>query len=219
MKVILNQDVVNLGELGDVRDVANGYARNFLFPRKLALAFNQKTVGFFEHRKVEIEDLKANKRSASAGLKEKIEAEEIVVDLPAGQNGKLYGAVTGHSIADELLKKGIEIDRKKIEVPGHSIKSVGNYKILIRLYEKDEATLRLAIHGHEVKSEVKAEEAPRQRRRRYEAEDGSGSAESVERPQLTPEEDRAAQAAAFEAAINAPPRPQRKPRREDHDRF
>jgi large subunit ribosomal protein L9 len=214
MKVILNQDVPNLGELGDVRDVAAGYARNFLFPRNFA--FNQKAIALFERRKTEIDDLRATKRSASASLKDRIEAEEIVVDVPAGQNGKLYGAVTGHSIADELAKKGIEIDRKRIEIPGRSIKSVGNYKILVRLYEKEEATLRLAVHGHEVKSEAKAEdEAPRPRRRRFE-ERQEGEAE---RPQLTPEEDRAAQAAAFEAAVNAPPRPQRKPRREDRDRF
>jgi len=221
MKVILNQDVPNLGELGDVKDVAAGYARNYLLPRNFAMLFNQRTTAFFERRKNEIEELRANKRAGSASLKERIEAEEIVVDVPAGQSGKLYGAVTAQIIVDELGKKGIQIERKKIEVPGHAIKSVGSYKVVVRLYEKDEATLHLVVKGHEVKSEAKAEDAPRPRRRRYESEDGSGSpgAEGVERPQLTPEEDRAAQAAAFEAAVNAPPRPQRKPRREDRERF
>jgi len=208
MKVILNNDVPNLGELGDVKEVAMGYARNFLFPRNLAYAFNQKTAQLFERRKTEIEELKAAKRMASASLKEKLEAEEISVTVPAGTNGKLYGAVTGHTVADELLKKGIEIDRKKIEVPGRSIKSVGSYKILVRLYDKEEATVRLVVIGSEVKAETH-EESPRpQRRRRSEEQDR-------ERPQLTPEEDAAAQAAAFEAAVNAPPRPQRRPRRED----
>jgi large subunit ribosomal protein L9 len=169
MRVILNQDVPNLGELGDVKDVAAGYARNFLFPRSLAFAHNAKSVAQFEKRKAEIEALKTAKRSASAGLKDKLEAEELVLTLPAGANGKLYGAVTGHAIADELLKKGIEVDRKRIEVPGHSIKSVGTYKIAIRLYEKDEATLRVAVQGQAVKVEAK-EEAPKPRRRRYEEE-------------------------------------------------
>ncbi len=168
MKVILNNDVPNLGELGDVKDVAAGYARNFLFPRSLAYLFNAKTAGLFQKRQAEIEALKGAKRQASLSLKEKLEAEEISITLPAGANGKLYGAVTGHSIGDELLKKGIEIDRKKIEVPGRSIKSVGNYKVIVRLYEKDEATIKLAIHGQPVKSE-KTEEAQRpQRRRRFE---------------------------------------------------
>jgi large subunit ribosomal protein L9 len=168
MKVILNQDVPNLGELGDIKEVAPGYARNFLFPRSLAFVHNAKSMVLFEKRKAEIEAIKASNRSASAGLKEKIEAEDFNLSLPAGSNGKLYGAVTGHNIADELLKKGIEIDRKRIEVPGRSIKSVGSYKIAIRLYEKDEAILRLVIAGHAVKSSEPKEEAPKPRRRRSE---------------------------------------------------
>ena len=127
MKVILNQDVPNLGELGDIKEVAPGYARNYLFPRNLAFLFTQKTKALFEKRTSEIEALKAAKRNDSASLREKLEAEEIAITVPAGQNGKLYGAVTNATIYDELLKKGIEIDRKKIEVPGRSIKSVGNY--------------------------------------------------------------------------------------------
>lgn len=180
MKVILNQDVPNLGELGDVKDVASGYARNFLFPRNLAMAHNAKTVGLFEKRKAEIEALKASKRAASAGLKEKIEATELTLVLPAGANGKLYGAVTGHNIADELAKKGIEIDRKKIEVPGRAIKSVGNYKILVKLYEKDEATLHVAIQGQPVKVEPKEESAPKPRRRRNEEEASAQDASQEE---------------------------------------
>lgn len=169
MRVILNQDVPNLGELGDVKDVAAGYARNFLFPRNFALAFNKKTQGLFEKRQAEIESLKTQKRQASMGLKEKLEAEEIVVAVPAGQNGKLYGAVTNASVYDELLKKGIDVDRKKIEVPGRSIKSVGNYKVVVRLYEKDEAIIRLVVQAAEVKAEERsADESPRPRRERRE---------------------------------------------------
>ena len=197
MKVILNQDVPNLGELGDVKDVAAGYARNFLFPRNFALAFTPKAVALFEKRAAEIEALKAAKRLSSTSLKEKIEADEIVISVTAGQNGKLYGAVTNATIYDELLKKGIEIDRKKIEVPGRSLKSVGNYKILIHLYEKEEATLRVQIQGVEVKAEEKTgEEAPRPRRerreRRHSEEDDSPEAQMrafLASQGLEPEED------------------------------
>ncbi len=192
MKVILNQDVPNLGEIGDVKEVAPGYARNFLLPRDLAIVYNARSVQLFEHRKNEILAIKEEKRKASASLKERIEAEELSVTMPAGANGKLYGAVTNATVADELLKKGLEIDRKKIEVPGRSIKSVGNYKIDIHLYDKEEAVLRLIVLGQEVKAE-KAEEGEqpkKQRQRKPRAE----SAEPV-----TDEE----QAAAFEAAVNA----------------
>ncbi len=182
MRVILNQDVPNLGELGDVKDVAPGYARNFLFPRNFAFAFNKKTQALFEKRQAEIEAMKAAKRQSSASLKEKLEAEELVVAVPAGKNGKLYGAVTNATVYDELLKKGIEIDRKKIEVPGRSIKSVGSYKVLIHLYEKEEATLRLLVQGVEVKAEEKTGEEvqkPRRERRerRHSEEDDSPEAQ------------------------------------------
>jgi large subunit ribosomal protein L9 len=198
MKVILNQDVPNLGELGDVKDVAAGYARNFLFPRNFALAFTPKAVALFEKRAAEIEALKAAKRLSSTSLKEKIEADEIVIAVTAGQNGKLYGAVTNATIYDELLKKGIEIDRKKIEVPGRSLKSVGTYKVLIHLYEKEEATLRVQIQGVEVKAEENrsADESPKPRRerreRRHSEEDDSPEAQMrafLASQGLEPEED------------------------------
>lgn len=193
MKVILNQDVPSLGEVGDIKDVAPGYARNYLFPRGMAFICTDRTIALFEKRKAEIEALKVGKRQASLSLKEKLEAEELVISMPAGANGKLYGAVTGATVADELLKKGIEVDRKRIEVPGRSIKSVGNYKVLVRLYEKEEATIRLAIAGHEVKTESASsgEDKPRRERvRRQRVEEAEPT---------TPEE----QAAAFEAAIAA----------------
>ncbi len=192
MKIILNQDVPNLGEIGDVKDVAPGYARNFLLPRDLAVVYNTKSVGLFAKKKNEIDAIKEAKRLSSSSLREKLEAEELSLSMPAGANGKLYGAVNNAMIADELLKKGIEVDRKKIEVPGRAIKSVGSYKILVHLYEKEEAVIRLAIAGHEVKAE-KTDESDQPRKQRVR----KARVEAAE--PVTDEE----QAAAFEAAINA----------------
>lgn len=158
MKVILNNDVPNLGELGDVKEVAVGYARNFLLPRGLAFPYNQKVVAMFEKRKAEIEELRSKKRLESSDLKTRLEAEEISLVLPAGANGKLYGAVNNASVADEFLKRGLSVDRKKIELPGRVIKSVGNYKVSIRLYEKEEAVVKLIIRGQSDK-EARAESA------------------------------------------------------------
>jgi large subunit ribosomal protein L9 len=165
MKIILNQDVANLGEMGDIKDVASGYARNFLFPRKFALPHNARTVALFEKRKAEIEAHKQEKRSASSSLRERIEAEELVLDMPAGSNGKLFGAVTSQTIYDELVKKGISIDRKKIDIPDKTLKSVGNYKVAIHLYEKEEATLKVVVKAHEVKRTEPAHAEPRRGRR------------------------------------------------------
>ncbi|MGD9938209.1 MAG: 50S ribosomal protein L9 [Clostridia bacterium] len=179
MKVILNHDVPNLGELGDVKDVAAGYARNFLLPRGLVYPYSPATIAMFAKRKAEIEVRKAEKRASSQDLKTRLEAEELVLDMPAGQNGKLFGAVSNASIADELLKAGISIDRKKIDVPGRVIKSVGNYKITIRLYEKEEATVRIVVKGHiERPKNVPVAPDHQQRKRRHEEQPASTPADA-----------------------------------------
>ena len=106
MKVILNKDLATLGEVGDVKDVARGYARNYLFPRGIALPYTPKIIKMFEARKEEIEAHKAKKRADSLGLKERLENLEISIAMPAGANGKLYGSVTSQTVCDELAKLG-----------------------------------------------------------------------------------------------------------------
>lgn len=151
MKVILNVDVKSLGEEGDVKNVANGYFRNFLGPRNLAVPYNDATVAVFESRKAEIEARKEQKRKDSESLKEKLEALELEVVMPSGKNGKLFGAVTTQVIVDLLSKHGFEIERKRIDIPGLTIKSVGNYHFSIRLYEAQNAEMKIAVKGQEDK--------------------------------------------------------------------
>jgi large subunit ribosomal protein L9 len=166
MKVILNKDLSTLGEEGDVKDVAKGYARNFLFPRGIALPYTDSTVKLFESRKEEIEARKAEKRKDASGLKEKLEALELVITMPAGANGKLYGAVTGQTIADEFAKQGSQIERKRIELAGTSFKSVGKYKVTVKLYESAAAEITVTVQGHveEAKTPSASNRPPRRRR-------------------------------------------------------
>jgi large subunit ribosomal protein L9 len=152
MKVILNVDVKSLGEEGDVKNVANGYARNFLLPRNLAVPYNDATVLIFEARKAEIEARKDQKRKDSASLKEKLESVNLDLSMPAGSNGKLYGAVTNNVVADALAKLGFEIERKRIEIPGLTIKSVGNYHATIRLYEAQVAEIKISVKSQDVEN-------------------------------------------------------------------
>ena len=149
MKVILNSDVKHLGEEGDVKIVANGYARNYLFPRNLALPYNDVTVAYFETRKEEIEAKKAQKRADCASLKEKLDAHVVHIIMPAGPNGKLYGAVTNLTVAEELAKEGFEIERKRIDIPGLTIKNVGKYVAHIRLYESAVAEVAIDVVAQE----------------------------------------------------------------------
>lgn len=170
MKVILNKDLVPLGEEGDVRDVAKGYARNFLFPRGIALPYTERTVKLFESRKEEIDARKRDKRKDAAGIKEKLEALDLVITMPAGANGKLYGAVTGQTVADELTKLGFSFERKRIELAGNSFKNVGKYKVTVKLYESASADIALTIQGQAIKTETRAAPPAKGRHRRGEAE-------------------------------------------------
>lgn len=151
MKVILNEDVKYLGEMGDVKNVARGYFRNYLSPRGLAVIYCAESVAYFEGKKAEIEARKAQKRAESASLKDKLEALEVVITMPAGNNGKLYGAVTNQTVANFYAANGFEIERKKIEIQGLTIKNVGSYTIKIHLYESTVAEVKLVVKAQEDK--------------------------------------------------------------------
>jgi large subunit ribosomal protein L9 len=163
MKVILNKDLATLGEEGDVKDVAKGYARNYLFPRGIALPYTERIIKLFESRKGEIEARKEEKRKDAAGIREKLESLEISITMPAGANGKLYGAVTSQTVADELAKQGYQIERKRIELLGNSFKNVGKYKVTVKLYESAAAEITLTVLGQAIKTETS--ESPARGRR------------------------------------------------------
>ncbi|MDR2731357.1 MAG: 50S ribosomal protein L9 [Treponema sp.] len=180
MKVILNKDLSTLGEEGDVKDVAKGYARNYLFPRGIALPYTPQTVKLFESRKAEIETRKEQKRKDAMGLKEKLESIELSITMPAGANGKLYGAVTNQTISDELAKKGFQVERKRIEIQGNSFKNVGKYKALVKLYENQSVEISIIIIAQEIKTE--SPQPKPQRRSRRDASAGTASSANAEKP-------------------------------------
>ena len=188
MKVILNKDLSTLGEEGDVKDVARGYARNYLFPRGIALPYTPQTVKLFEARKGEIEERKAKKRNDALGLKERLESMEISVTMPAGANGRLYGAVTSQTVADELAKQGLQIERKRIDLAGTSIKSVGKYKVVIKLYESSAAEVTVNVMGQEIRTETRSASSTRPGRRRRDFERTQEAAAPREAEEQTAQE-------------------------------
>jgi large subunit ribosomal protein L9 len=145
MKVILNQDIENLGEEGDICEVARGYARNYLIPRNMVLQFNDRNKAIIESRREAINARKEEKRKAAQSARERIESEEMVLTMPAGRNKKLFGSVTPQTIASELEKWGIYVEKKRIEIPENTIKTIGNFKVSVKLYEEEEATLSVAV--------------------------------------------------------------------------
>ena len=158
MEVILKEDVANLGHRGDLVKVADGYGRNFLLPRKLAL---QATVA----NKAVIEQMKASAARRSAA--EKVQAEELLAKLQplalaftrkAGENGQLFGSVTSADIAAELAAKGFDVDRRKIHL-AEPLKSLGEYSVAIKLHREVSAHVKVEVVGEAAEAEESAAKA------------------------------------------------------------
>ena len=162
MKIILNNDVIHLGEEGDVVTVKDGYARNYLLPTGAAVIYNKANAAMFKQRAEQIAKRKAEKRAASASLKERLDNVTISLVVTAGESGKLFGSVTSQMVQEALLKEGFEIEKKKLDVPTHAIKMTGTYHIVAHLYENEKANITLNVLSEaEVKAAAKkaAEEA------------------------------------------------------------
>ena len=199
MKIILIQDVPNLGEEGDICEVANGYGRNYLLPKKFAVLFSKQNNAIIESRREAIEKRKEDKRVAAQGLKERLESEEISITMPAGESGKLFGSVTNATIAEYLEKKGIEVERKRIEVPSHNIKLTGNYEVKVKLYDQQTAIVKLEIKGeNQGKEAAVAADEPK---KKAEKEEKKAAEESSEAPaEEAPVEEAPAEEAPAEEA-------------------
>jgi large subunit ribosomal protein L9 len=186
VKIIMSQDVINIGEEGDICEVSPGYARNYLFPQKMAVPYNKNNLNILGQRMRIIEKRKEEKRVQAQGVKEQMQKEEIVFMMPAGDNGKLFGSITNGNVAEELHKRGFSIEKKKIDVPDHHLKSVGEYNVTIHLYGNEEAVIKVSIKALETAQEQKAEgktakgERTRQRAKRQTKEKISGDKNAQE---------------------------------------
>ncbi|MDD2352347.1 MAG: 50S ribosomal protein L9 [Candidatus Caldatribacteriota bacterium] len=149
MKVILKENIDNIGYVGDVVDVSRGYARNYLFARGLAMEYNDGNLKSIEHLKQK-EYEKRNREIVNAKeLAEKINKINLTFQVKAGKDGKLFGSVTNKDIAASLAENHqIEIDRKKIE---HSdpLKKIGNYQVTIHLHQEVDANLKVQVAAEE----------------------------------------------------------------------
>lgn len=186
MKIILNQDVVNLGEEGDVVVVKDGYARNYLLPTGAAVLYNKTNAAVFASRAAQIEKRKAEKRAQSASMKEKLDATVLNIIVPAGESGKLFGSVTSTMVQEALSKQGIEVERKKIEVATHSIKMVGNYTVTVHLYENEFSHVKLVVESEEMVKARKAAEAKAEAEAKAKAEAEAKAAEEAAASEAEP---------------------------------
>jgi len=144
MKVILQKDIPNLGEAGDIKDVSDGSARNFLLPKKLVLVANDSSQKAAVHQKKLIRIKKDKRKKQSETLMEALSALDIQIGAQVGEEEKLFGSVTSMDIARKLKELGHEVDRRKIHLD-EPIKKLGEYKVPVKLDEGVTANLKVTV--------------------------------------------------------------------------
>ena len=143
MQVILKENVEHLGHIGDIVKVAPGYARNYLLPKGLVVEATDRNAKALEHTKKHLEYKKNKVLESARGLAARIEALALSISHQAGEEGKLFGAVTTKDLAEKLSEAGIEVDRKKIV--SDPIKHTGEYAIPVKIHPEITATLKVSI--------------------------------------------------------------------------
>lgn len=145
MKVILQADVKGTGKKGQIYDVADGYARNYLFPKKLAIEATTGNIQDISHKKMVEERRKEKEKQDAVELENKINALQIEIKTKIGEGGRLFGSVTSKEIADALKKQhGIEVDKRKIDLK-EPIKALGNFEVQIKLHVEVTAKLQIRV--------------------------------------------------------------------------
>ena len=144
MKVILQKDIPSLGDAGDIKEVAEGYARNYLLPKKMVIVANESSKKAIDHQMKLIKIKKDKRKKTSEQLAASISDIEITIPAQVGEEGKLFGSITSMDIAKELKLKGFDIDKRKILLDS-PIKSEGEFKVAIKLEEGLSATVKVIV--------------------------------------------------------------------------
>lgn len=144
MRVILQKDVKDLGKVGDLVNVASGFARNFLFPRKMALEATEKRIGEWEHLKRVAEAKKKKAVGERQALLAKLNGTAVSFKVTAGENGKLFGSITTTEVSKKLGALDFSVDRRDIHIE-EAIKVLGNYKAVVRMGEGLEAQIQIVV--------------------------------------------------------------------------
>lgn len=145
MKVILLQDVKSLGKKGDMVEVSDGYARNFILPKKVGVEANEVNKNDLKLQKANQEKVAKEQYDAAVALGKELEELTVNVSVKAGEGGRVFGAVTAKEIAQELSKQhGKDVDKKKIQL-ADSIKNIGTYEVSVKLHTKVTAKLTVKV--------------------------------------------------------------------------
>jgi large subunit ribosomal protein L9 len=144
MEVILKEDVANVGKIGDVVRVRDGYARNYLLPRGLVMIANKKNLKTFEHQKKVVGDQKQKIMRQAQSVGEQLGGAEVTISMRAGEEGKLFGSVTNMHIEKALKAKGLNVERRKIHLQ-EPIKTLGEFEVPVRLTAELTVPIKVSV--------------------------------------------------------------------------
>ncbi|MFL9890255.1 50S ribosomal protein L9 [Paraburkholderia sp. RL17-383-BIF-A] len=150
MQIILLEKVVNLGNLGDIVKVKDGYARNFLIPNKQARRATKEALAEFEVRRAELEKIAAEKLAAATAQGEKLGGSTVQINQKAGVDGRLFGSVTNADIAEALVKQGFAVEKAQVRLPEGPLKLVGEHPVQISLHTDVLVDVTVAVIGEHV---------------------------------------------------------------------
>ena len=147
MQIILLEKVVNVGNLGDVVKVKDGYARNFLIPQRMARRATTSAIAEFEVKRAELEKAAAAKLSASQAQGEKLSGMTITIAQKAGVDGRLFGSVTNFDIAEALTKQGFAVEKAQVRMPVGPLKTTGDHAVAVALHTDVGAEITITVVG------------------------------------------------------------------------
>ncbi|MFW6366954.1 MAG: 50S ribosomal protein L9 [Spirochaetota bacterium] len=148
MKVILQDDIKNLGDAGDVNEVSDGYARNFLLPKKLVIPFTDSSKAAMDHQNHLIRVKKEKRKKSSAEIAEKMKELTLNIKAKVGDNEKLFGSITSMDISDALGTEGYTVDKRKIEL-SEPIKTLGAHTVTVKLDEGISTEITVQVEKEE----------------------------------------------------------------------
>lgn len=144
MEVILKEDIANLGKIGEVVRVRDGYARNYLLPRGLVLIANKKNLKTYEHHKKVVGDQKQKILRHAQSVADQLTGVALVIPMKVGEEGRLFGSVTNIQIEKALKAKGLDVDRRKIHL-AEPIKTAGDHEVPVRLSAELSVPLKVSV--------------------------------------------------------------------------
>ena len=145
MQIILLEKVLNLGNLGEVVKVKDGYARNFLIPKRMAKRATPAAMAEFEVRRIELEKIAADKLAAAQGVADKMAGLKVSVARKAGMDGRLFGSVGNTDIADAIKAAGFDVDKSSIRLPDGPLKAIGEFPLDVALHTDVLASITVAV--------------------------------------------------------------------------